>query len=288
MKKQLVIVALWGIGAWLAAGTVQASVITDALSFDGVEDQINAESRTATNGGISVDVGFKMMGFIRIGSIEASSSGTTDFNVDKTGVLIYSAQIISGGGTIASPWILAPIADITDPFDLRNIAPALTTAAIGNGATAADLDKAVFIGGSRVGSNDYLGDVGASAVAELAAIDASLDYDLTVGISSPSDFMDAVDGRNSTLDQQGGFSVLNHDWGSVIFLPVAMPGPPLNPLSTHQVALRMATLIPTVEQNWDYQDPSIFAINAVPEPASVVSWAGLLMLIGLIGYRRRR
>jgi hypothetical protein len=104
--------------------------------------------------------------------------------------------------------------------------------------------------------------------------------------------LEADDTGESVLTQRGGFTVLDHTFGSSTkFLPVeAVTG------TFHDVVLKPSGSVQTStgtfqDHGWSFEDDGNFRLNAVPEPATITVWAGVFggaAALGLIRRRRRK
>jgi len=94
----------------------------------------------------------------------------------------------------------------------------------------------------------------------------------------------------------GGFTVLDHTMGSgIVFLPVQgeNPGGSSQTGTYHDMVIESGTLngvrtdASAEKREWMYRDNADFRVNAVPEPTSLLAWAGLIVA-GRFGLRRRK
>jgi hypothetical protein len=296
--KRFAFALMMGIAAVSTVGQAHAGLLFDFLTYDGIEDQLNDESRGSSSGApFAPAIGDIIFGVMRFSDVFPGEPALNP----PTVAAIFSARVAATPAL--GVFSLAPVGDVLNPLDLRNLAPMLTT---DSGLSDAVLDDAIFVVASRLGDNNYLfrgngilagptaGGPLASDTAIIASIDAELSaaggYDLTGGFGSdPDDFFTATLGLGF-FSEQGLFSVLGDSTGGLVdYNPV--PLFPLGPAS--DIALRVGAVFPNggspSAPAWDYQDTADFFVNpTVPEASSCLIWGGLALSAGYFGYRRRR
>lgn len=304
--KRILILAL--ACAFIVCGGVQASVISDRMTFDSQMDILTDESRTEwidSDNSLGFSVDDILFGFIRISNVNASGIG--DQAIDEQIVLAFSGKISAGSGL--GPFVIDPIADKTNTYDLRKMlgtaddaTPGLlpSTAAVPD----ATYDKAIFAAISNPSealADNPLNFTG-TPLAQMNSftLASGWGYEALGGFLAPDpdkDFfhalVDPLSGPGSVFGKEaGGFTILDHIWSpaTTVFLPVTVKHTDNTTTTDHDVILKFPSTVFEEDLGvapWDFRDQSTMHINATPEPGSVLIWLGMAGLVGLGVLRKR-
>ena len=354
MRK--LIIALAGVALMLGASSIaRATLLGDLISFDGVIDTLQDESRgmavnfdednTGTVGfdeSTNLTIGDVIFGMVKLNEVDGS-----DVTAPKRLYAIFALQVTDIDVTTfgATSPILQfgavatgsenPVDNTTDldaltrtDFTLESIADALgfDTSVLSDWSNAGFLviesnsatdpltaDKTVAGDGvSQENLNGY------SVITDPSIIGtgAGFSLDIVAGFNDPNDNGDAdyyeVHVTNPTVgnlaslraqgssggfgDFQGGVSVLYHIFGaSTEFIPIVSEHFDGSADTFHDITVIdgglngvRASTAPAPDEEWMYTDNGDFLINAVPEPTTMVVWAGLFGGAAGLGFIRRR
>ena len=269
--------------------SANAGILGSLLSFNGVEDRLIDQSRSNFNdndqsGGFSV--GDVLSGFVSIDQVDADNDnlGVVDVNSPESVVFAFAAEVQSvdpttgltelGVSTVADQ----TLEDLLDADIFANVSNPGETIFVGlEGSNPASvIDESVF---------NSLDDFNAAN---------GFEYVLSGGIADgTNDFFQfsplTVPGFDIIGIEGGGFTVFDNLLGVPAggFLPVASTRLDGTGDSFHDVTLINGT-IETIENSaFDFANNSDFLINAVPEPTSILSFAGVFVL-GIVPRRRRK
>lgn len=291
--------------------SASAGILSSYLSFDGGvgtvpnsrdagEDQMNDESRASVADEDSSGAGFTngdiIFGMITLSDITRSGPEVNQ-TINEQITLVFAGKI--SGTAPGNALSLVPVADVGNAHDLRNL---LDVAIQPVGFS--DWDDAVFAvvtNPSTAEADDPINFNKATAELELAEMSVANGWSLeAIGGFDPSgtnqhgdaDYFNFKVLNSSPFigGEAGGFTVLYHVFGSSTrFLPVSTQDFDGN-VTSHDVIIHsgLTSVTPTEDDPWDYENNSVFLINAVPEPTTL-TLAGLgVALFGFAGYRRRR
>ena len=273
----------------------QAGILSSNLSFNGIADLIVDQSRSnlVDNGDGVLSVGDIVYGYLNFdersldGGGNANISGgeltalfaveiSNDLGLHPSGFgkvfehkaatgfltsLLDAALVAEGvGGAAFDASTIAIIVESTTSVDPENVATSLGF------FTGAAWDAVATVG--KLASTDFfqIRDLGLlfGGSAQEAASLSVLQTSAAAGLPSPSAFLSNV-GADVLTDTDAAFDTFG------------------------QVALRDGTIFPntnTDNGSWVFNDRTNFAINAVPEPTSLLAFAGLFGF-GAVGFRRR-
>ncbi|MCG8649876.1 MAG: PEP-CTERM sorting domain-containing protein [Pirellulales bacterium] len=282
------------------ATTAQAGTLGSALTFNGLEDEIQASSSRVNvidqdnSGGISA--GDLVYGFVDFNQILQDSS----FNFDVTtigslaGVFAVEVGTPTGNvfplGAVSSPPnsglnlaslvdpALAPFIGATDQFAILGNSSNINTAAFTETVTTA----------RGFGDGFTAAPSGGATPDGLLGFDSTWDVELTANFTTADDFFLFFDGGAFGLQTGGATITSQPGLGGAAFVPVDTTLPPGGTPSglTSDIALDLTLVTPSPTNGFGFSGDASFRINAVPEPTSIAAFAGIAAL-GL-GARRRR
>ena len=295
MRWHLVwVAALAAIGA--GGLPCQASILGKYLTFDGTPDDLTGITRASLfdPGGNGTSVGDVIYGFVSI-----SDTDVGDPSPDEIAVL-FAAEILdettgTGGNTVFRLGAVNPASNgganaaftlgnlISTPALQPKVDPGLAPA----GATTSD---AIGVLVTITGTNPLSPELG--ALSDFGP--AGFQYEATLGIDPASnltsgDFLHfaPVGFAGIVGGMAGGLSVFDDPFASsVIYLPVTTDRLDDDNATPHDVT--MFNGVVNENQNasspWDFTGSASFQLNAVPEPASVATWAllGFGVIVGLM------
>lgn len=264
--------------------SAQAGVLSSLLTFNGTEDLLIDQSRSSlfdadSSGGFSL--GDVLYGYVSIDQVDADNDGLDVQDISPDAVVFAFAAKITGAnlnGSInlgASDVAGYTLGDLLDADVYSNVTNASETIFVGlEGTPVANvLDESTF---------DSLDDFNAGN---------GLSYILSGGIAGGSDdffhFRAAPPGFGFIGAEAGGFTIFDHGFGSGTTF-VDVDSGRLDGLADtqHNISLLNGFISEASSGSvWDFTNNSDFLVNAVPEPSSLLAFAGVFGL-GLM--RRRR
>jgi len=296
----------------LTASSAMASVLSSHLTFDGIPDTIDDDSRSEfadVDGDGFVSVGDIAYGYISVSDFTPTGTASPDeiatvFSVAVTGV-IAPTLFNPGGGfalgptplggafsldtllgpafVLANPGIL-PVGSIGVVVDLSGVDPLVPEVADPAGAGALG---APFPG-----------------IWELTVGFSSVAVPDSTGAVNPADFFEISPGPGSPAPttprfERAGLSVLAFGaFPTLPFIPVPVGHLDLVTVTSHDITLYSGNIspnpagplgIPPGSSTWGFVDDSDFRANVpVPEPVAMLIWGfGIIVGAGLVGVRRR-
>jgi hypothetical protein len=284
------------------AGTSQAGVLSSLLTFNGQTDQIGATNSTSVNVlDIDTSGGFSL-GDVFYGFVEFSNSAndllappppTSSGQIgDNALVIAFSAEIL-GYDSVNDVFSFGAVTDT----DLS--VKSLLGSVVGKGSLL-DTDIVAALGFPNGGPPEITGNFaetvtpfGAYTAGDipdgLKNFGASWNVELAGDLSGTDDFLQY---SNSTNSQSGGLTarILPGFPGGTQLIPVptTLPYPGLTGTPTgsaSDLSLELTSVNSKGLDGWSFQSQSRFRLNAVPEPSSVLAFAGM---VGCVGFVRRR
>jgi hypothetical protein len=271
MSRKVAVLCLVAMGLWLGAiaQPASASVFTNALSFDGIPDTIqdNSVATVIDNGDGVLGVGDTVIGLLKWN--DNISDGVS---ISPTSLAFFVADIESMNGSTYSLK-----ASTNSTYNLATLFPSLVkdTSTIG----------VLF---SKVNGVDLtLGNL-AAAIASLET--GTWSVDATFGLVESTDYFEAnLPGATTAGSESGVFSVIVNNLGvsDEDILPVTAEGVTGSGDIAFYATLHNAT---TKQQanGWVWYDQASITVNVVPEPASMMIWSLLGMVVGCKSLRRRK
>lgn len=278
----------------------QASILSNLLSFDGPvhwtpplpfrgggEDKIDDDSRSVfiDQGAAGYSTGDVIWGILTISDVQASDSDP--LNVDKDVelppnriVFVFSAQIV-GAGSYPGTFALGPIGNAGSIYDLRQLLDPSVQNGLGDNTILS-----VFSAVDTLNNNPL--DWTPSTVETNLTAAKGWSWELTAGMAANSDdfFEFLPDPGSLSGTDRGGLTITSQAF-SAVWLDVDV-----NDFSgtTHYNQLVLNPGVVTYEPiaGWTFTDHSTFFVNAVPEPVSLLTWAGLAGIGAVFAARRRR
>jgi len=309
----------------LSAASAMASVFTSGLSYDGKPDQIQDNSvafavdvdnsgthnvgdliislvKWNTNNSASKDFGPTTMAFT---VYEVSGTASSPGNIGGKPTLGFT--LTNAVVDAANQGVLQTTFGASFTFTIGDsvIADLLPTQSAANGGFSGQTVGAIF--SDTNGPNLTLGTLG-SALTSLANTSAWT-LDASYGIVKSTDFIQSAlvdengDGKITyaseytaltgtgaqTGSDAGGFSVIINNVGPLI--PVSFVDLYTNPQSADVGLLPSTQLVAGVQEEvdngWAFADNAFAKLNPTPEPASVVVWSVLAIVVGFCSWRRR-
>ncbi len=295
------------------SASANAGVISSLLTFDGPvhhtlnafgspttgggEDQLNDESRgkLVDPGSDGFSTGDILFGMITISDVDSSGVPNVGVGAFQQIAMVYAAKILAPvSGDPAGFFRLGAVGDSTNAHDLRK----LLDSTLGTSAALGLDDSSVFVMlGNQTGTHPSEGGSAADPLnfdlgtPELELLEFNSGngwaWEATGGIVTSTDYFQAQLALSGDLTEKGGFSIQKHDFGSgTVFLPVDVKSL-LGAITTHDVILFNGTVTATSDAPWDFEDQSAFVVNAVPEPATLGIWTGILVAFGAARVKRR-
>lgn len=282
--------------AFASISSAHAGVLASHLSFDGTPDVLNGDSVSFVvdvDGDSAFSVGDIVSGVSRIGSTTTSGILAPDDQL----IGLFSFRITSSVGVAGGDPTVTSGSGGVDPlagtgFSIDELL-GVPTGTFGSSAAVAVLS-----------SNSNV-DITTLPAADLPAALASYQLQAVLGFGSAADyfeiqsfrdfddsgeidFTELPSGSGFFASENGGLSVLSHNLGSAIFLPVASTHADGTTNTTHDVAISGALFGRQFDTPDGYAitNSTNLAINAVPEPGSMAIW-GLLVGAGVVTARRR-
>ena len=293
--------------------TAEASILSGLLTFDGPEhtpagavfqgggedalqdDSLSKWVKGAGNIGDGFEVGDIIWGFMTLSDLDASGRESVAVGPNPPGqvAFVFSAKIAGmtsgSGGSIE----LAPIADDSSNYDLRNLLDSSVTSGLSN--------NSLMVGLSSYNNPTGAGDSGLDPLNwSTTQVDDADGFRTTNGwsweltadlVPLTEDFFEfsgsAVAGgtdRGALTISSQAFSVT--EWLDVDvfdFASVKHKSDITLDVGTVNIASQGAQ-----NRGWTFTDQSTFYVNPVPEPASVITWACLAVIGAAFGARRRR
>lgn len=288
----------------VAAGNVQAGILSSHLTFDGVPDIMEDDSRANLfdPGGDGFSIFDVVWGFVSVSDFNPSGNPSPD-----EVAILFAAEIY---GTAANgTFQLGPVRPASNgsangAFTLGSLlgvgSPLLPVVGPGApfGATTAD---AIAVVVSNTGVDPLAPELGS-----LAAFNAAFGYEATIGVDPASVLTGVVSGDffhffpvavstpppvpgDLIASETAGFSIFDHPFSpSVIFLGVTATRLDTGAKTVHDVRLFEGSVFLNDDTTspWSLTDNSNFSLNPTPEPTSLVIW-GLLAFLGFAACRRR-
>lgn len=276
----------------------RASVLSSHLTFDGIPDNINDDSRSEyvdVDGSLTLSLGDIAYGYVSVSDFVPTGNASPDELA-----IVFSATITGSGPTPGFVFTLGPT-PAGSPYSLNTL---LGLPLVSPVTPAGSIGVVVDLSGTDPLAPEVPDPAGAGALgAPFPGI-----WEMTIGLGAPGDFFEVFPGAIVPApaiprSERGGFSVLAFGVfpSSAIFLPVGVTHlDPLSAPSFHDVTLFSGTIAPNPAgpfgvppglSTWGFVDDSSFSVNvaAIPEPASVLVW-GLLITFasGRAAARRRR
>ena len=278
--KFAVIAALFA----LPVSSANAGVLSSLLSFNGVEDLLIDQSRSNftdvdSSGGFTV--GDVLSGFVTIDQADpdSDSTGVVDVNSPEAVVFAFAAEVTGqningslnlGVSTVADN-TLKDFIDADIYSNVTNAAETIFVALEASNAASSPLDESVFNS-----LDDFNAGNGFSFVLSGGIADGTDDFFQF----SPIGVGDIVGA------EAGGFTIFDSPFGVDALLPVSSTRLDGLADSQHDVSLINGTIFNADPGSvFDFANNSDFAINAVPEPTSMMSFLGIF---GLVTMRRRK
>ncbi|OYP33000.1 PEP-CTERM sorting domain-containing protein [Rhodopirellula sp. MGV] len=263
--------------------SASATVLGSLLTFDGVEDSLVDDSRSSffdNDGNGVISVGDVVYGFAAMSEAGPTNSETS---ITDQVVAVFAVQVTGTDltGTLLNGGVTTPGQDLGSLLTGTGFAP------IDNG-----LGDAAFVILSHAGLTPE--PLSFSSISDFTSAD--WEYEATLGFATGSNdylHVDATfqpDGGGgfvlASATERGGFTVLDSVFTGAKFLPVSNLRLDETGFSSHEVVLDNAIIQDAGPTSpWDFIDQARFRLNAVPEPASALAFAGIM---GLAGFSRRR
>jgi len=292
--SKTLIAGLLGVGL-LAALPVQATILSNYLTFDGPEDtddlipnqgggedELQDDSLSvflnldgSNIGGIPTFTdGDIIYGLITLSEIDSSGVLSESIGADDQIAIIFSTVI--NGDAAGDTLNLDPIADITNDYDLRNLLDASVQTSINDDTIA------VAVSSSNAAEGD---DDPQNWTPDQITTDFDNDngwfWEMTLGLVEDTDFF-AFQGNFPSGSERGAFTIQDQafvaDWLPVDVFDFA------NDKHLADATLDIGSVNPAGEDNppgWDLRDQSTFFVNPVrvPEPSIIallgIAFAGL-------------
>lgn len=274
--------------------SAQAGVFSSLLSFDGSVDVVEDDSvgsfvEKGVVDGI-LEVGDLLQGMIAFDPIDGN---TTPAGSSVIGAYSLEVKSIGAGGTSL---VLGAAAGADSITSLLGTAGVDMNGLVGSGmdgfavleSTTADVSQRSDFTGPSFGFSGAVTAADFKAVT-LLGFDGVDDTHIVTSFGSDLTDLSGIAGLAGTGATvaifNGTYSVTDHAFGAgVTFLPLfnVLNGGSGDVIITNGTIA--ATDANTTGLGWDFNDDGDFNINAVPEPTSMLIFAGL----GLVGFMRRR
>ena len=277
--KFAVIAALFA----LPVSSANAGVLSSLLTFNGVEDLLIDQSRSNfldADGSGGFSVGDVLSGFVTIDQADPDSDNVdiVDVNSPEAVVFAFAAEVTGenpngfnlGVSTVAGN-TLEDFIDAGIYSNVTNEAETIFVALEASNAASSPLDESVFNS-----LDDFNAGNGFSFVLSGGIADGTDDFFQF----SPIGIGDIVGA------EAGGFTIFDSPFGVDALLPVSATRLDGLADSQHDVSLINGTIFNADSDSvFDFTNNSDFAINAVPEPTTMMSFIGIF---GLVTMRRRK
>ena len=277
--KFAVIAALFA----LPVSSANAGVLSSLLTFNGVEDLLIDQSRSNfldADGSGGFSVGDVLSGFVTIDQADPDSDNVdiVDVNSPEAVVFAFAAEVTGenpngfnlGVSTVAGN-TLEDFIDAGIYSNVTNEAETIFVALEASNAASSPLNESVFNS-----LDDFNAGNGFSFVLSGGIADGTDDFFQF----SPIGVGDIVGA------EAGGFTIFDSPFGVDALLPVSATRLDGSADSQHDVSLINGTIFTADPGSvFDFANNSDFAINAVPEPTTMMSFIGIF---GLVTMRRRK
>ncbi len=274
----------------------QAGVLSSLLTFNGTTDALQASTSRVnvvdTDGSLDISSGDVVYGFIEFNQV-LQDGGFNQAVTPATLAAVFSVEVgagtplgpttvydlvaASGASSVASLTGLAGIG-ATDPFAIVSTSATVNTA--GPAYAETTTTARTFAEGFTAAAGTPDG---------LTAF-SGWDLELTASLTGADDFFLFQDFGGFGF-QTGGATVTSKPGLSpgVVFLPVPTVLPPGGAPSglSSEIALGLTAVTASSINGWGFSGNSSFKINAVPEPATLLAFAGIAV-VGLVARRRRK
>lgn len=276
--------------------SLEASILSNLLTFDGPEhftsppfkgggeDKIDDDSRSLfidVDGNEEFSVGDVIWGVLTISDVQASGVPVDQELPPNRIVFVFSAKIAEEGD-VAGSWELAPVADDQSDYDLRN----LLDSSVLNGLSDETI-VTVFSAVDTATNNPI--DWSPSEVKTELTTTKGWSWELTADMKDGTDdffvYKEDVPGQLTGVDR-GGLTITSSAF-SAVWLDVDVLD--FNGVTHYNnLVLYPASVTYEPTNGWTFTDHSTFFVNAVPEPVSLITWAGLAGFGAAFAARRRR
>lgn len=288
-----------------APSSVKASVFSDLLSFDGPrhtpggdpfqgggEDKLEDDSVSnfLDFGTPGFSVGDVIWGVVTLSDVQASGRPSVPVGPNGQVAIIFSAKIAGPGA--GGSFSLVPIGDSTKSYDLRNLLDPSVQSGLNDNSLVTILSTTTP---DTTPANDPLNWTTTQVSSATTGFSNTNNWfwELTADLlPGTDDFFEFVGSAALGGTDRGALTITSSAFGpsSIWELVDVYDYGAVTHLSNLTLDIGSVNIATSAQKanGWEFRDQSTFFVNPVPEPLSMLVWAGLAGVFGLVIARRRR